>query len=371
MPHSIHTFHRWPAEAIATWQRLAPDRNDPPEARAALLSPPIAAEGCAEAIASWVATTPPSSWVEIQLRAIYDDQPTSWYRIATWDSALATSRRSSFAAQRDAAGRVVTDTLLLNAPPDALQARALLCATSEAAELPMLDGLALCMTRSGAEEERGRQGDEETINAVGTPSPLLPFSPSPLLLLPHYRSQYSYSGGAGWCSPTCLSMALAYWHAITGEPALAPFAAAGCVPDLVVPMVYDALYEGAGNWPMNTAYAASLGLVAYVTRLHSLDQLARWAAAGVPLIASLAWQPGELAGAPIEKSAGHLILITGVEGERLHVADPAAAQPAELARSYRADQFYKCWQANSAGTVYIMHPPSWDVPTPGSGDAWG
>lgn len=354
MTPPTHTFHHWPAEAIGTWQRLTPDADDPPEAHAALLSPPIAAGGCAEAIASWAATTPPGSWVEIQLRAIYGDQPTGWYRIASWNADLAASQRTSFADQRDAAGRVATDTLLLNAPPDALQARVLLCAAPGAVGRPMLDGLALCMTRIAGVEETNISG-----------------SPSPLLLLPHYRSQYSYSGGAGWCSPTCLSMALAYWHTTTGAPGLAPFAEPGCVPDMVVPMVYDALYEGAGNWPMNTAYAASLGLVAYVTRLHSLSQLARWASAGVPLVASLAWQPGELAGAPIEQSAGHLILITGIEGERVHVADPAAAQPAELARSYRAAQFYKCWQANSAGTVYIIYPPGWGIPTPGPGDAWG
>jgi hypothetical protein len=362
----MHIFRRWPAAEIADWERIAPGPADPPEARVALASPPFAAEGCAEAIASWAASTTPGTWVEIQLRAIYGERPTGWYRIASWDSALAESRRSSFDAQRDADGRVATDTLLLNAPPDALQARALLCAAPGVGELPALESLAVCGTGEASDKVTRWQGDRATNSHLVTLSP-----GQPVIELPHYRSQYTYEGGAGWCSPTCLSMALAYWHGRTADPRLAPFAAASCVPELAVPMVYDPLYEGAGNWPMNTAYAASLGLVAYVTRLHSLGQLARWAAAGVPLVASLAWKPGELEGAPIEKSAGHLILITGVDGERIYVADPAAAHAEEVARSYRAEQLYARWQANSDGTVYIIHPPTWAVPAPGPGDAWG
>ena len=66
------------------------------------------------------------------------------------------------------------------------------------------------------------------------------------------------------------------------------------VPE-VAAAVYDVVYRGNGNWPFNTAYAGQHGLVGYVSRMSSLAQVERWIEAGVPVVASLAWSPGELA----------------------------------------------------------------------------
>jgi hypothetical protein len=164
-------------------------------------------------------------------------------------------------------------------------------------------------------------------------------------------------------------MALAYWRERTGDPRLTPFVDAACVPNLVAPMVDDPEWEGTGNWAFNVAYAASLGLTAYVTRMHSLEQVARWTAAGVPVVCSLAWQPGELDGAPGE-TAGHLNVIVGFAGDHVLVAEPASRDMAQIVRRYRADQLHDCWQRNSGGTVYLLHPPGWPRPEPGPGDAW-
>jgi hypothetical protein len=134
-------------------------------------------------------------------------------------------------------------------------------------------------------------------------------------------------------------------------------------------MVYDQAWEGTGNWAFNTAYAASLGLTAYVTRLERLDQVARWTAAGVPVIVSLAWQPGELDGAP-GATAGHLNLITGFADGQALVAEPASRDMGQILRRYRVDQLQACWQRASGGAVYLVHPPGWPRPAPGPGDAW-
>jgi hypothetical protein len=164
-------------------------------------------------------------------------------------------------------------------------------------------------------------------------------------------------------------MALAYWHAHTGDPRLAPYASPAAVLALAVPAVFDPGWDGTGNWAFNTAVAANLGLVAYVTRLHSLDQLARWTAAGVPVPISIRWKPGELDGA-LGSSAGHITVVTGFDGDRVLMAEPAAREQAAVACSYRAEQLFACWQRASGGMAYIVHPPGWPRPAPGTGDAW-
>ena len=65
--------------------------------------------------------------------------------------------------------------------------------------------------------------------------------------------------------------------------------------------VYDWVYEGHGNWPFNTAYAAARGLEASVARFRSLAEAEPWIAAGVPVGMSYAWKPGMLTGAPVSQ----------------------------------------------------------------------
>ncbi|NJM08192.1 peptidase C39 family protein, partial [Candidatus Gracilibacteria bacterium] len=165
-------------------------------------------------------------------------------------------------------------------------------------------------------------------------------------------------------------MVLAYWQHRTADPRLVPFTAAACVPQLVAPAVFDPVYDGTGNWGFNTAYAASLGLLAYVTRLQRLDQLGRWLATGVPVIVSIAWQEGELANAAIPRSPGHLLVVTGLTADTVYTADPAGASLAVVERRYHIAQFFDCWQHGSDGTVYLIHPPHWPVPAASKGDAW-
>ncbi|MGI8866481.1 MAG: C39 family peptidase [Rubrobacteraceae bacterium] len=79
------------------------------------------------------------------------------------------------------------------------------------------------------------------------------------------RSQMIYpNGGQVWCSPTSLSMVMAYWANKTGKSRLnqsVPTVARG---------TYDYEYGGNGNWPFNTAYASSYGLKTSINRFSSL-----------------------------------------------------------------------------------------------------
>ena len=62
--------------------------------------------------------------------------------------------------------------------------------------------------------------------------------------------------------------------------------------DYAARKTYDAAYEGTGNWPFNTAYAAPLAGDAFVTRLRSLREAETFVAAGIPLVASVSWGAG-------------------------------------------------------------------------------
>src|SRR4029079_3574033 len=89
------------------------------------------------------------------------------------------------------------------------------------------------------------------------------------------------SGGRGWCSPTSVAMVLS--HAGTLAPATdVPRAARE---------VFDPAYDGTGNWPFKTAWAAPLAGHGFVTRLRALRDAERFVDAGIPLVASVAYPP--------------------------------------------------------------------------------
>jgi hypothetical protein len=160
-------------------------------------------------------------------------------------------------------------------------------------------------------------------------------------------------GGRVWCSPTSLAMVMAFWGKRVS------------IPDEVVPGVYDSQYDGHGNWPFNTAYAGAHGFVAYVHRLPGFGALERWIAAGVPIIASVAYARSWLENAPIDQTAGHLLVVRGFTSQGdVVVNDPAAPHDEEVPRVYRREQFRRAW-LDRGGVVYIIHPEGWQPPCPG------
>lgn len=335
----MREFLSWRAFAAEHGWRAAPLPAEHGAPGLQLTGPPAAAAApFSEAVPSWVADTPAGSWIELQLRAGMDERWTAFYRIARWDGLAEHSRRSSFGPQRDAIGRVATDTLVLAEPATQIQARVLLYGA------PVLQRLALALSGPG-----------DAPMAMPAPAPAeLPVPP---------RAQLDYPNGPNICSPTALAMVLAYWHARTGDARLAPFAERRAVAELTTPQVYDPLYEGHGNWGFNTAYAGSLGLDAYVARFGGIAELVPWLAAGVPVVISVAWQPGELANAPIASSRGHLLIVAGFDRHgQVIVADPRGEREAEVRRIYDAGQLERAWQHNSAGTAYLIHPRGWSVP---------
>ena len=145
------------------------------------------------------------------------------------------------------------------------------------------------------------------------------------------------------CSPTCVAMVLGYW----GRPApLAELAA-----EIFHPGVD--LY---GVWPAAIRAAGRRGVAGYLLRFPD------WAAAtwclrrGLPVIASVRYQAGELTGAAIAQTAGHLVVLTGASGDEVQVNDPAAPA-ASVARRYRAEELARIWLERS-GVGYVLFPPA-------------
>lgn len=295
-----------------------------------------------EAIASWQARTPPGTEIEVLLRAEIDGRWTRWWTMGHWSSAQ--SRRHSVDNQHDLDGRVDTDTLRLHRPAKRLQWRLLLRSVSPDQSPLVWAVAAMCWP----------------VEARALPSVSLP---APALPVPEL-SQQQTPGGEDWCSAVSLTMVLQYWYAQTGAQELSPFAAADATERLTAPGVHDPRWGGTGNWPFNTAYAASLGLEAYVARLASLNELAQWTAAGVPVIASISFGRGELNNTPsgFEQSSGHLLVVAGFTEQGDVVANDPRADPAlgeRVRRIYARDQFERIWQRGPRGTVYLIYPRGW------------
>jgi hypothetical protein len=298
----------------------------------------IAAEWT-QATPSWSADAPAGSSLTVLLRARLGDRWTRWYALGEWSSDPALRR--SVPDQSDADGEVATDMLLLRQAADAIQWRLLLRGCDRSA--PLLRSIAIALDPIAVEDD---------------PAPIPPVGPLPV---PELSQMIYPDGGPVWCSPTSLTMLLAYWLDRTGAPQLAPFADPQSVAEIVAPAVYDSAYQGTGNWPFNTAFATTLGLEGFVVQLRDLSDLAQWLAAGVPVVASIAWQPGELDGAPVGHSNGHLVVVLGIAASGDVIVNDPAADPRRaesVRRIYPREQFSKAWR-HSGRTVYLVYPPGY------------
>jgi hypothetical protein len=178
------------------------------------------------------------------------------------------------------------------------------------------------------------------------------------------------NGGEAWCSPSSTAMVVRYWRGRelrTRRPASRPRGVDPPVDgevDVTARYVYDYCYQGAGNLPFNTAYAAERGLVSDVTRLHDLSEAEAFVRAGVPLVASVAWAENQLDTA-IQSSTGHLVVIGGFTEEGNGIAyDPASETNDRVRHIYDRERFERAWIPASGGIVYVIRPADWWLGAP-------
>lgn len=253
-----------------------------------------------------------------------------WYKLGKFK---ADGKSSSFQNQEDGFAKVDVDVLKLRKYADAFRYRIILESSPDFS--PCLRLVSAVYTDSGAKYDEKNavfslRGNLPRLKTLNVPA----------------RSQMGESPeyARDICSPVALSMVLDYW----GVKAGVAETASG---------VYDAAENIYGNWFFNTAYAGLKGFDSYVTRMNSVSQAQSEIASGRPIIASIAYGPGELKGSPIKKTPGHLVVIRGFDKKgNFIVNDSAAPDKKSVKRTYKRAEFARAWIKNKFGTAYMIVP---------------
>lgn len=158
------------------------------------------------------------------------------------------------------------------------------------------------------------------------------------------RSQYLAHAPEerGWCVPASIAMLLGAWDV-------------DATVEEVAGGVFDRAYGGTGNWAFAVAYAGASGLAGAVAYLRDLVSLEAFVAAGLPPAVSIAWEVDALPGAPLVRSAGHVLVVRGFDpAGNVIVNDPA--QPA-VRHVYPRAAFARCWLGHG-GVALLVAPPA-------------
>lgn len=333
-----------------------------------------------ELVASWNAETPAGTWIQVELHGTYNTgQQTPWYVMGRWASGDQDIKRSTLDGQGDPWSTIWTDTFSIDDAKKGVLLRSY--------------QLRLTLYRAPGQTAAPR------VWMLGAMSSNVPdrFTVTPSkggiawgieLPVPRYSQNIHEGeypefdgGGEAWCSPTSTEMVVEYWGRKPSAEDIAWVDPSYADPtvDHAARSTYDYEYEGAGNWPFNTAYAASFGLDARVTRMHSLDEVERFIKAGIPVVTSQSFLSEELDGANYGTS-GHLFVVVGftADGDVI-VNDPASSSNEAVRNVYKREQFEQIWlrtkryRANgtvaggSGGIAYLIKPANrpWPV-VPGS-----
>jgi Peptidase_C39 like family len=272
-----------------------------------------------EVVSSWNANTTPGTWIQSEMKAQLDNGHwTKWYILGRWTYNDSDFHRTSVGAQGDADGFVAVDTFFTkDHPAVAYQLRLTIFrrAGLTDAQAPVSVSR-FSAVASNLRNQRSTFPSATTMNGQQIDLGLPSYSQE----IHHGEYPEFDNGGEAWCSPTSTAMVVQYWEDETGTPYAPTDAETAWVgfadPDVdyTARFVYDYRYQGAGNWPFNTAYAAERGLVGDVTMLHNLREAEPFIRAGIPLVASVAWSSNKLDTA-IKSTNGHLMVIGGFTGD--------------------------------------------------------
>ncbi|NJP67772.1 C39 family peptidase [Streptomyces spiramenti] len=330
-----------------------------------------------ELVVSWNADVPRGCWVRVEVRATRSDGPrTPWYPVADWAATDEDIAPASAEPARDDATAMDTDTLAVRADAaaggvrlTAFRVRLTLCRRPGARAAPAVRRLAVM---ASAVPDRDAPPPSPPGEASGVELAVPPLSQyAHEGRYPHYNG-----GGAAWCSPASLRMVLAAFGRHPERSALAWVEPGHDDPDVchAARRTFDHRWGGCGNWPFNTAHAASYrDMNAVVTRLESLTAAEGLLAAGLPLITSQSFEEGELPGAGYA-TAGHLMVLSGFTADGDVVAhDPAGRSRGTVRRVYPRRAFETVWLrttrrradgsagTGSGGICYVLWPEEADA----------
>ncbi len=319
-----------------------------------------------ELVPSWNIRTPVLTWAQVEVRVRTATAWSGWFVMGRWsdlDPALGGAiHRTSVAGQSSAIARVSTDTVVAMSGVRLVgyEVRVRLLRPVGTWAWPR----ATMVTVMASSLPSGPVSTSRTGVGAGVALPVPPLSQDV------HRGHYPQfdGGGEAWCSPTTTAMLLRYWG-VGPTPSQLSWVnpSVDADVDFAARSVYDYAYQGAGNWPFATGYAARFGLRSFVTRLRSLAEAEQFVARGIPLGASVAFASSELSGAGYS-TAGHLLVISGFTATGDVIChDPAAhliADNRQVRVVYDRGQFENVWVPRSGGLVYVMHPPAVELPAP-------
>ena len=146
------------------------------------------------------------------------------------------------------------------------------------------------------------------------------------------------------CSPTCVSMAMDHLgvdHAFHE----------------LVNAAYHRATDLYGVWPQNIWAASRWGVIGAIETTVDWGMIERAVAGGHPLAASIAFDEGDLEGSAVPESDGHLVIVRGIQNNRVVVNDPAANDATGVPRHYDAKEFLRAWLA-ARGVCYLFAVPA-------------
>jgi hypothetical protein len=309
-------------------------------------------------VPSWAAETPTGTLIQVQLRArAASGAISSFDTIATWTLRDGEFERTSYDSQTDDFVNVNVDTLRADSGHSlkAWQVQVVLLRQPGKAgpRLTRVGGVASQIA--------------STLPATSSPLYGARTLDVPRLSQLLHRGEYPQYGGGGeaWCSPTSTSMVMAYYGR---RPPSADYTWVGSsyrdrYVDHGARRTFDFRYDGTGNWPFNTAYAAHYVGDAFVTRMATLRDAERFVHVGIPVVASISFDRGQLSGAPISATNGHLVVIVGFTATgKVVVNDPAAPDNSSVRRTYDRGQFERAWLRRSAGLAYVIRDAAHPLP---------
>jgi hypothetical protein len=145
------------------------------------------------------------------------------------------------------------------------------------------------------------------------------------------------------CSPTSVAMVLERWGRRVETAVLAA--------EILQPAL-----GRYGVWPAAIAAAGRRGVAGYLLRFPDWASAAWCLDAGLPIVASVRYASGELAGAAMDRTDGHLVVLTGYEEGDALLNDPAAEREAEVPRRVRIDDLERAW-LDRTGVGYVLFDP--------------
>lgn len=267
-----------------------------------------------ELIVSWNGSRPRTGGFVLSLSIRREGRWSAWYPYARWESV----GQSGGDVEAHIEGvSIKQDILSLKQGSEASGFRVKVEAFNSASTQEF-NQLHVCATRA---------------NSVLTETPLSSFSRVKLDVPPVSQMLVNHPRRKDLCSPTSTSAVVGY------------LLGAKVDPFLFANQARDEAFDIFGNWVLNTAHASSLlgsGWSCWVERVAGFHDIYQRLVCHTPVVVSV---KGELQGAPLPYSNGHLIVVRGFDPATRKVLciDPAFASHQETEVEYAWEDFMEAW----------------------------